>query len=146
MANMDVLAVPCVAMLRSVFLSPLRAARAFTPVRSTAAFSQGLRSLHPLSSPSLPSLLALSFLFSCQDCNQAFSLWPGPTPLPAQKATNRLNYERCEGQRQKESSGVWEIVIKTVPCMLREHKHNVLNIGIAAVCLGKHYCRKFWHH
>lgn len=80
LANMDVLAVPCVAMLRSVFPSPLRAHRASTPARSTAAFSQGLRSLHSLPSPSLPSFLPLSFLFSCQDCNQAFSLWPGPTP------------------------------------------------------------------
>lgn len=84
LANVDVLALPRVAVLRSVFLSPLKAHRAFTPARCTAAFSQGLRSLHPLPPlpHSLPSLLPLSFLFSCQDCNQAFSLWPRPNPPP----------------------------------------------------------------
>lgn len=87
------------------------------PHRSTAAFSQGLRSLRllPPLPHLLPSLLPLSFLFSCQDCNQAFSLWPQPAPpLPTQKATNRLNYERNEGLKEKEANRVWETVIKNV--------------------------------
>lgn len=114
-----------------------KARRAFTPACTTAAFSQGPKSLHLLPPPlphPLPSLLPLSFLFSCQDCNQAFSLWPGPsTPPPPlllsnpEKATNRLNYERNEGQRHKEGSWVWTTVIKTVPCAVTELRRNGLN-------------------
>lgn len=115
LANVDVLALPRVALLRSVSLSHLKAHRAFTPAHSTAAFSQGLKSLHllpPLPHPSCPSAFCslARTVIKPSACGQGLPPRHPPTPsfspLPAQKATNRLNYERNEGQRQKEASGV----------------------------------------
>lgn len=140
-ANVDVLALPRVAGLRSVFLSHLKAHRAFNPAPQLLLVRAWGPSISPLPflipfHPSCPSAFCslARTVIKPSACGQGL---PPVPPSQPRKATNRLNYERNEGQRQKEASGVWEIVIKTLPCMLTEHRHNVLNTGIAAVCLGK---------
>lgn len=138
-ANVDVSAFPCVALPRSVRLSHSKAHRAFTPACSTAAFSQGLRSFHllpPLPHPFHPSCPS-AFCSLARTVIKPSACGQGLPPPHPEKATNRLNYERNEGQRQKEASGVWEIVIKTVPRVLTEHKHNVFNYRDCCSLSGK---------
>lgn len=117
-----------------------KAHRAFTPACTTAAFSQGPKSLHLLPPPfpipfhpSCPSAFCslARTVIKPSACGQGRGP-PPPPPLPSsfsnpEKATNRLNYERNEGQRHKEGSWVWTTVIKTVPCAVTELRRNGLN-------------------
>lgn len=131
-----------------------KARRAFTPACTTAAFSQGPKSLHLLPPPfpipfhpSCPSAFCslARTVIKPSACGQGRA----PSPLPSsfsnpEKATNRLNYERNEGQRHKEGSWVWTTVIKTVSCAVTELRRNGFKWGvgrgggeISTLCLGR---------
>lgn len=114
-ASTDVLALPHVPQLRSVLLSNLKAHWAFTPTAPqlllVRAWGPSVFSLpFPIPfHPSCPSAFCSLARTVIKPSACGHSLQP---PLPTQKATNRLNYERNEGLKEKEASRVWETVIK----------------------------------
>lgn len=116
-ASTDVLALARVPPLRSVLLSNLKAYWALTPTAPqlllVRAWGPSVFSLpFPISfHPSCPSAFCSLARTVIKPSACGHSLHPPP---PTQKATNRLNYERNEGLKEKEANGVWETVIKNV--------------------------------
>lgn len=117
-ASTDVLALPHVSLLRSVLLNNLKAHWAFTPTTPqlllVRAWGPSVFSL-PFPIPFHPSCLSAfcslaRTVIKPSACGH--SLHPPPPTQPNPKATNRLNYERNEGLKEKEASRVWETIIR----------------------------------